>query len=208
MFPEGRALSKNDYLIVTGDFGLVWDGSKEEQYWRNWLSQKNWTTLFVDGNHENFDLLAGYPLEEWNDGQIHRITDSILHLCRGQVYIIDGIKLFTFGGARSTDMECRTVHRSWWPQELPTPEEYEEGLRNLERSNWEVDYVISHTGSVRNLNRLKELYNYADEITDLNRYFEDLEEKLTYRRWYFGHFHRDYQVTEQAAVVYQKVISL
>ena len=33
---------------------------------------------------------------------------------------------------------------SWWPQELPTEGELQEGLRNLERYHYEVDYVITH----------------------------------------------------------------
>lgn len=50
---------EGDYLIICGDFGLIWDikPSKNEEYWLKWLSKKPWTTLFVDGNHENFDRL-------------------------------------------------------------------------------------------------------------------------------------------------------
>lgn len=29
-FPQQRSLSKEDYLIICGDFGLVWDGSRRE----------------------------------------------------------------------------------------------------------------------------------------------------------------------------------
>lgn len=50
-FPIGESLTKNDYLIILGDFGLIWNNSKEEIYWRDWLNNKPWTTLFIDGNH-------------------------------------------------------------------------------------------------------------------------------------------------------------
>ena len=45
-FPEQRALTKSDYVIVLGDFGLVWNNSDEEMYWRKWLDETNsigWT---------------------------------------------------------------------------------------------------------------------------------------------------------------------
>ena len=61
IFPEQKQMTKEDYVIVLGAFGGVWDGSKEEQYWLDWLEDKPFTTLFVSGNHENYDLLAAYP---------------------------------------------------------------------------------------------------------------------------------------------------
>ena len=59
-FAEQKNLTKSDFVIIAGDFGLVWDESKECQYWIKWLSEKNFTTLFIDGNHENFNLLNSY----------------------------------------------------------------------------------------------------------------------------------------------------
>ena len=96
-------MTRDDYVIVTGDFG-IWDKSKEQKYWLEWLSKKTFTVLFVDGNHENFDLLNSYPVKTWNGGKVHVIKDNILHLMRGQVFQIEGHSFFTFGGARSHDI--------------------------------------------------------------------------------------------------------
>ena len=85
-FPEQMLMSKNDYVIVCGDFGLVWNGSKRENYWLDWLENKPFTTLFVSGNHENFDMLKTYPVEEWHGGKVQFIRPSIIHLMRGQVF--------------------------------------------------------------------------------------------------------------------------
>lgn len=38
-------------------------------WWRSWLNDRPFTTLFVDGNHENFDLLNAYPVENWHGGK-------------------------------------------------------------------------------------------------------------------------------------------
>ena len=40
-FPEQKELTKDDFLIICGDFGGVWNGDKEELYWRKWLEEKN-----------------------------------------------------------------------------------------------------------------------------------------------------------------------
>ena len=62
--PIFKKMKAGDVLIVCGDFGGVWDNSHQEQYWRKWLSQKPFTTLFIDGNHENYDRLSVYSVTE------------------------------------------------------------------------------------------------------------------------------------------------
>ena len=102
IFPEQNEMTKEDYVIICGDFGGVWDKDKEsarEKWWLDWLEEKSYTTLFVDGNHENFDRLYDNPVEEWHGGKVHKIRSSVIHLMRGQVFEIDGKEIFTFGGA-------------------------------------------------------------------------------------------------------------
>lgn len=85
-FPEQKELTKEDFLIVCGDFGLVWDGSAREIYWQDWLSDKNFTTLWIDGNHENFDILYELPLTEKFDGKVREIASGTFTILdRGQV---------------------------------------------------------------------------------------------------------------------------
>ena len=103
-FPDGRELTENDFVIVCGDFGY-WHDTPDQRWWLKWLSGKPWTTLFVDGNHENFDALNSMKVEEWNGGKIHRITDKIIHLMRGQIFTLQGKTFFTFGGAASHDIQ-------------------------------------------------------------------------------------------------------
>lgn len=61
---------------------------------------------------------------------------------RGQVFDFDGIKVFTFGGAKSKGIERKIENRSWWQEEMPSEDEYIEGMEVLERHNWNVDYII------------------------------------------------------------------
>ena len=63
-FTVQRELTRSDYVIICGDFGLLWDNSDEEKYWLKWLDEKPWTTLWIDGNHENYDMLSAFPITE------------------------------------------------------------------------------------------------------------------------------------------------
>ena len=207
-FPEQKELTKDDYLIILGDFGGVWDGAEQDRYILKTYDKRSFTTLFIDGNHENHDLLDKYPVEEWKGGKIHRITDSVFHLMRGQVYTIDGSTFFTMGGAESTDREYRKEGESWWARELPSDEEYEEALCNLARHNFNVDAVLTHCAPEGYIGKnMRAVYNsdlnrmmaeYVAEVVDRsgNRLTKFLDELITvhnleFQSWFFGHYHRD-----------------
>jgi predicted phosphodiesterase len=202
-FPEQKNLTKQDYLIICGDFGMVWDNSEEEVLLRKWLDKKNFTTLFVDGNHENFDLLKKCPVRQWKGGRVSYISKSIIHLKRGQIFNINGHTLFTMGGASSIDKYLRTEGKTWWKEELPSVDEINEAIDNLEKYNWSVDYVITHTTSRNILRRM----GFTQENNILNSFFNMLEEDLSFKHWYFGHFHGDKNFGKRT-LVYNKIIEL
>jgi len=96
-------VTENDYVIVLGDFGICWDDNGSDTKTRNFWNRHKCKTLFIDGNHENFDLLGHYRVREWNGGKIHDVGKKISHLMRGQIFEIEGKTFFTFGGAASHD---------------------------------------------------------------------------------------------------------
>ena len=203
-FPLQKELTKNDYMIITGDFGLVFSLDKEEEYWLNWLHKKNYVSLWIDGNHENHSMLDKMPVSIWNGGKVHFINDSVIHLMRGQVFNINGTKIFTFGGADSIDKANRTEGKSWWKREMPSNAEYEEGLDNLDKCDWKIDLVISHDCSTRVFEKLMAGL-WVKSLTSINKYFEVLEEKLDYRQWYFGHYHEDRWIDDKHRLIYHNV---
>lgn len=79
----------------------------------------------------------------------------------------------------------RILHESWWPQELPTTIELQEGLRNLENVNYKVDYVITHCCSTSLQNKLCRGIQGVYQSDILTDYFDDLEKKLQFNHWYF-----------------------
>lgn len=205
-----KNLTRQDYVIIAGDGGIVWDGGGKDKYVQNILNHKKFTTCYVDGNHENFDLLNAYPVSEWHGGKVHIINENIIHLMRGQVYEIEGLKFFTMGGATSIDKKYRKEGVSWWHQELPSIEECVAGLENLEAHNWEVDYVITHDCSNRIFDTMAQnhLFLNGKTKTKLSVFLEEIETYVKFKHWYFGHYHDDIQLDDKHTLLYKKVVRI
>lgn len=227
-FPIQSEMTKDDFVIICGDFGGVWtfeEESSHEKQMLDWLDSKNFTTLFVDGNHENYTRLYNYPVEKWNGGKVHKIRNSVIHLMRGEIFDIDNKKIFTFGGARSHDIQdgilnldeeeriyeyrkkgayFRIRDFSWWDLELPTNQEMENGIKNLEKVNYKVDYIISHCCSTSIQTLINPTYK-KDTLTD---YLQQISEKCTFKKWYFGHYHDNRQINSQYVLLYEDIVPL
>ena len=159
--------------------------------------------LFIDGNHENFEILNSYEVEEWNGGKVHKISDKLIHLMRGQVYEIEGKKIFTFGGGNSIDKQWRIEGRSWWREEMPSKEEYEEGLLNLEKVGNKVDYIFTHTAPREICKRMvKKMYSGEEELQD---YLQGISETVDFKKWYYGHWHFDVDIDKKYIGMYNRV---
>ena len=104
-FPEQANMTKDDTVIITGDFGGVWFGDSRDDETLDWLERLPFTLVFVCGNHENYDALERYPVVEWHGGKVHHIRPHVLHLMRGQIFELEGHRFFTMGGAKSHDIE-------------------------------------------------------------------------------------------------------
>ncbi len=194
-------LSCGDTIIVCGDFGIGFWGGKywDEETFFDFISEQEYTVLFADGNHENFNKLESYPVETGSGGKIHRIRHNLIHMMRGEVYNIDGKRVFAFGGGYSIDKYRRKENVSWWPQEMPSDDEYENALLNLQKNDNSVDYIITHTAPAETVYylSLKRRLGIHDDVTDerpLTLFLDDIQRKVSYERWYFGHFHVDEEV--------------
>jgi len=190
-WPEGKTLTKNDYLIILGDFGLLWkeEPDANELYWTEWLSDKPWTTLVVPGNHENWDRIYNLPIIEKFGAPIRKYNDSILFMKRGEIYNINNKLFFNMGGAFSIDRDDRILNKSWWKEEIPTIKEFEHGFKKLDEVGNQVDYILGHTTSNYAIDRMFTPHWKAEDLTA--NYFDVIEDKVTFKRFYFGHWHKD-----------------
>ena len=109
-----KKLKKRDTLIVLGDFGFLWNGDKAEQKNLKWLEKRRYRILFIDGCHENFDLLREYPVQEFEGGRARHIGGGVYYILRGSILELEGKKLLCFGGAESWDKEDRDEGVNWW----------------------------------------------------------------------------------------------
>ena len=169
----GMELTQEDYIIICGDFGLCWAKDKTFEYHCKNFVEKPYTILWVQGNHENYDLIGEYPLEEWHGGKVrHIIRDKVILLERGQVFEIEGKSFFAFGGASSHDIQGGILDRQ--------TVDFAEQKRRADRAH--LPYRI-----------LQESW---------------WPQKLHYKHWYFGHYHRDCQPDERHTLVYYAILPL
>ena len=199
------SLTRDDYLIVCGDFGAVWcRGSLKEDL--EPYEKLPFTVLFVDGNHENFDLIGTFPVEEWQGGKVHVIAPNIFHLMRGQVFTIEGKTFFTFGGATSIDKYRRIDGISWWAEELPSDADMQEANKNLAKVGFQVDYIVTHSCDERALYYPPLIgRDFQKDVYPENRILSYFEEAVTYKHWYFGHYHLDGDLNEKKTVLFNTV---
>ena len=198
--------SNDDYLIVCGDFGFIFCNNEAENEFLDYLETKPYTICFCDGNHENFPAIYSYPEEEWNGGYVHRIRKNVLHLMRGQVFKIDGKKVFSMGGAYSIDRYVRKLNFSYWEEEIPNNQEYHEATQNLRENNDAVDIIISHTAPREIIRRMGK-YPDAHDM-ELTGFLEWIMYQIKYQHWYFGHWHLDQTFDEKHTAVYFDVHSI
>lgn len=231
-FPEQKEMTRDDFVIVCGDFG-IWHDSKSERWWLDWLSEKNFTILFVDGNHENFDRLYSDEFEsvDFHGGKAHKIRENIYHLKRGYVFDLCDKKFFAFGGASSHDIYdgildrkdfdnensfratanrwylegkmFRINHMSWWKEEMPNQLEMDFGLKTLKNNNNKVDYIISHC-CPQEVASLFSRGSYKPD--DLTKYFNEIAHTVDFSKWFFGHYHDNMQILEKYILLYEQII--
>lgn len=187
VWPLGRTLTRDDVVIVAGDFGFIWSGSNTDKYWLDWFESKPWTTCFVDGNHENHHLLAGLPMREWNGGLVHEVRPHVLHLMRGEVFDITGTTVLAMGGAASHDKHCRA---------------------SLDRAGWKVDYVVTHEAPVDLADELCMECNREFYDDSLQAFLGELDGRLDYRTWFFGHYHDDEWRDDKHRLIYQDIVPI
>ena len=231
IFPEQKEMTRDDFVIICGDFGL-WADTKEEKYWLDWLNDKPFTTLFIDGNHENFTRLNNeFEVVGFHGGKAHKVRNNIYHLIRGYVFDICDKKIFTFGGAKSHDIDdgiidpanfktkkdfqeeykCwaksgkifRVNNVSWWKEEMPTAEEMAFGLKTLAAHNFKVDFIITHCCPQQVVSMFSPYK--ADELTE---YFDAVAEKTKFKKWFFGHYHDNRQIMCDYVMIYEQIIRI
>lgn len=180
---KNKYITENDYLIILGDAGIVW--SEEENFIYSYACI-GLTVLFIDGNHENFELLNMFPIVDFKGAKCHQLSKNVFHILRGEVLNINGLSFFCMGGATSIDKSQRINRVSWWEEENISNKDIINGLDNLEKVNYNVDYVLTHCAPSF---VVKKMFNYCvDNNTEI---LEKFHSQISFKHWYFGHYHEN-----------------
>lgn len=183
------------HLIVCGDFGYVWMGSKYENDILDYINNIGIQVLFIDGNHDNHILLRQYPIQNKFGGKVRVIRDNIIYLLRGEVYTINDKKFLTIGGARSIDRDFRIKNVSWWEEEILNEKERSNTLYNLHLNNYKIDYIITHTIFNEVINELVQ----NPTLDEVSIFLDEIKSIVTFDCWYFGHLHEDLELSKYNA---------
>ena len=212
---DAERLSKNalsmmkngDTLIICGDFGFVWDNTKKEQKMLRSLARRKYNVCFVDGTHENFDLLYSYPVTEWNGGKVHRIADNVIHLMRGQLFTIEGKRIFTMGGGEDPELELDENDDVSLHREIPTAQDLLTGVAAMESCRYKVDYIVTHEPPAKTRDFLLLSSNKSLRVTSLGAYFDELSQQAEYGKWFFGSMHIDRFISGNQIALFRNIVA-
>ncbi len=201
--PALRKLKKNDALIICGDFGFIWDGGKAEKKLLKKIGRKRYNVLFVEGSHENYDLLEQYEVSEWCGGKTRVISGRLRQLMRGQVYEIAEKTVFAMGGGQSDDSADLIEGQNWWQREIPTEEELAEAAENLEKAGNSVDFIVTYEPPAK-------LHDFIDhksgDVNHINTFLNSIYENAEFSKWFFGKLHLNKLVPPKYHAVYDSII--
>ncbi|MBE6787488.1 MAG: hypothetical protein E7537_03980 [Ruminococcaceae bacterium] len=189
---------QDDLLIILGDVGIEFEKTAENKEFSKKFLSSNKKIAFLDGNHENFEFINSFSLDNWNGGKVHRLSENIVHLMRGEIYKINGKTFFTFGGCKSS-AKWKEMGL-WFDGEEGTEEEFHNAYKNLENHNNKVDYILTHK---------RERREYKDGVSqplyDLCMFIED---NVKFQCWYSGHWHVKQKFDDKHIALYDELVEL
>ena len=195
-------------MIVLGDFGFSWNKSLQNSW--NALDIAC-LTVSVMGNHENYDLIKSCAVEHVFGADAYKLNPHTFYLMNGEIYNIEGIKSFVFGGADSIDKAYRVPYVSWWPEEIPSRGGFLKGLSNLERNDWDIDLFLAHTCPT---DVSLSLFNYSYKLNDpveamLSQYEYKIQKNNSEKEYpfLFGH-HHNFKWGDKYICLYNQVMSI
>ena len=187
--------TKDDIMVIMGDAGINFRGSLYDVHVKKALQKLPITLFCIHGNHEmRPSAIDTYKEITWNGGIVYREDKypDLIFAKDGEIYNLEGTSVIVLGGAYSVDKFYRLERGiPWWADEQPSDEIKAYAEKRLEETGWCVDAVFSHTVPLKYMpteHFLKSIdQSKVDKSTE--EWLDKIEEKLTYRRWYAGHYH-------------------
>lgn len=197
-FCQEYGTTPDDVMVILGDAGINYWLDERDKALKEQLSQLPITLLCIHGNHEEWpEKLSGYAARMWNSGTVwtQAAYPNLLFAEDGGIYDLEGRKTIAIGGAYSVDKHYRlAAGQPWFASEQPDKKVQARVMSALNRVGWQVDAVLSHTVPFFAIPPHAFLpgirQNAVDHSTE--EWLEEIEGKLTYQRWFAGHYHIDW----------------
>ena len=174
-----------DLILQVGDFGY-WEHTNEGVYYLDKLSEnavlRGVQIVWLDGNHENHTLLREkYADAEKSDEGFWKIRENIWYSPRGNVFEWYGKRIMTLGGAFSIDRKFRTLGKSFWAEEMITPEE-----EFFAKQAGKIDYLFTHDAPTTIPTPLYKVdYDSLAQRQAVSRVADATRPSV----WFHGHYH-------------------
>ena len=199
-FCEQEKTSREDIMIILGDAGINYSGWVLDREKKELLKTLPITLFCIHGNHEQRpDTIDSYAEKRWHGGIVYWEEDypNLLFAKDGEIFDLDGKQTIVIGGAYSIDKMIRVIYGyGWWADEQPSDEIKRYVEEQLEKRNWKIDVILSHTVPLKYEPR--EMFMTGVDQSSVDKSTEEwldwIEEKLEYQKWYCGHYHTEKKI--------------
>lgn len=188
-------LTKKDTIIILGDASLNYYGNFKDDERKEALKLTKVNIFCIHGNHEmRPESISSYELVDYRGGKayVEKKYPNIYFAKDGEIYDFDGVKTLCIGGAYSVDKFYRLMNGwAWFEDEQPSEETKKIVEETLEKNNWTVDAILTHTCPV-SLEPTEWFLPMIDQSTvdkSTEQWLETIKNKLNYKYWFAGHFH-------------------
>lgn len=199
-----------DTIIILGDAGINFSGDAYDRKKKEFIAKLPITLFCIHGNHDKRpETIPSYTTKKWHGGEVYFEQEypNMLFAKDGEVYDIDGKKTIVIGGAYSVDKWYRLNNGyPWFADEQPSERIKAYVEKQLEKSNWTVDVVLSHTTPYQYMptDMFLKGINQSQVDNSTEEWLQVIENKLNYSKWYCGHYHID-RVIAKLEIMYGKV---
>lgn len=223
--------SSEDIIITLGDVGLeygskvmgsmkktmrafdgkwiIMRGNHDARYWkRHTYIDSDTGILRAENGWEFVDKYGSVLLRQKKYPNIFYIKDE------GDILGIQNYTCLFIPGAYSVDKEYRIKeHLPYEPEEQLTEKEFIQLIEKAEEYSEDIDFVFSHTAPYKLESELKYLFlgfvnqNNIDKYSEkwLDEFADLLEDRNSFKHWFFGHFHDTKDFNEKYTVLFNKV---
>ena len=200
----------DDVIIILGDAGINYYTDSRAVTLKKKLSKLPITIFSIHGNHEERPFnIPTYTEKEFKEGIVYYEKEypNLLFAKDGEIYNFNEKRVIVIGGAYSVDKIYRIQRGlNWYVDEQPSDiiKEYVEN--QLDKIGWKIDIVLSHTAPLKYehteffLSGINQ--NLVDKSTE--KWLDIIEDRLTYDKWYFGHYHH-YKKIDKMTMLFTEI---